>query len=249
MKKLLALLLALCMIFAFAACGGNNNDPTKAPTEAPTDPTDPTDPPVVAMTYAEFMAAEVDAPVVIEATIQAAQKWNSEYSNTTLYTQDEDGAYFIYRLACTEAEHATLTAGTKIRVTGYKGEWSGEVEIVNATYEIIEDSNAYIAEAKDLTDKLGTEDLINYQNQFASFKGLTVEKIEYKNGEPGDDIYLTVSLNGEEYNFCVESDLTGTDSAVYQTVGNLKAGDVIDVEGFVYWYEGVNTHITSVTVK
>ena len=26
-------------------------------------------------------------------------------------------------------------------------------------------------------------------------------------------------------------------------------GDVIDMEGFLYWYEGVNPHITSVTVK
>ena len=27
-----------------------------------------------------------------------------------------------------------------------------------------------------------------------------------------------------------------------------KAGDVVDMEGFLYWYEGVNTHITSVKV-
>ena len=26
----------------------------------------------------------------------------------------------------------------------------------------------------------------------------------------------------------------------------IKVGDVIDVEGFLYWYNGVNTHITSV---
>ena len=121
----------------------------------------------------------------------------------------------------------------------------GEVEIVDATYEILE--GTWVAEAKDLTDKLGTEELIDFQNQLATFKGLTVEAIEYKNGEPGDDIYVTVSLNGQKYNFCVERYLTGPDTEVYTAVGNLHVGDVVDVEGFVYWYNGVNTHITKVT--
>ena len=63
--------------------------------------------------------------------------------------------------------------------------------------------------------------------------------------------YQTVrfTLNGKEYSFCVESYLTGTDSDVYKTVGALAVGDVIDVEGFVYWYNGVNTHITKVVKK
>ena len=46
MKKLIALLLAFAMLLALAACGSDSNDPTVAPTEAPTGPasTDPTDP-------------------------------------------------------------------------------------------------------------------------------------------------------------------------------------------------------------
>ena len=34
-----------------------------------------------------------------------------------------------------------------------------------------------------------------------------------------------------------------------KTDGKLKAGDVIDVECFLYWYNGANPHITKVTVK
>ena len=75
---------------------------------------------------------------------------------------------------------------------------------------------------------------------------MTVEEISYKN-DGGDDIYVTVSKDGTNYSFCVEVYLTGTDTEVYQTVGTLTAGDVIDIEGFLYWYEGVNTHITKVT--
>jgi len=75
---------------------------------------------------------------------------------------------------------------------------------------------------------------------------MTVEAIEYKNGQPGDDIYVTVSSNGQSYSFCVEVYLTGTDTEVYKAVGELKAGDIVDIEGYLYWYEGVNTHITAV---
>ena len=120
------------------------------------------------------------------------------------------------------------------------------VEIIDAKYELLEGN--YVAEAIDLTDKLGTDELVNYQNRFAAFKGMTVEKVEYKNGEPGDDIYVTLDKDGKSYSFCVEIYLTGKDSEVYTTVGALKAGDVVDVEGFVYWYEGINTHITAINV-
>ena len=76
-----------------------------------------------------------------------------------------------------------------------------------------------------------------------------MEAIAYKNDEPGDDIYLTLSKDGTSYNFCVEVYLTGTDSDVYTTVGTLNVGDTVDVECFLYWYEGMNPHITSIVKK
>ena len=54
-------------------------------------------------------------------------------------------------------------------------------------------------------------------------------------------------MNGQTYNFCVESYLCGQDTEVYQAVEALRIGDVINAEGFLYWYEGVNPHITAVT--
>ena len=47
----------------------------------------------------------------------------------------------------------------------------------------------------------------------------------------------------------VESYLCDNTTDVYNAVKNLKIGDTVDMEGFLYWYEGVNPHITSVTVK
>ena len=196
------------------------------------------------MTYAEYDAAEMDAEVVIETYVQATQSWWD--NKITAYTQDEDGAYFLYEMACAEEDAAKLVPGTKIKVTGYKGAWAGEIEVMDATFEFVEGGETFVAEPMDATALLGTDELIKHQNKKVCFKGLTVEGIEYKNGEPGDDIYVTVSLNGASYGFCVERYLTGPETEVYAAVGELKAGDLIDVEGFLYWYEGVNTHITAV---
>lgn len=209
------------------------------------------------MTYAEYAAAAVDTEVVIEAYVQAKQSWWED--KATVYAQDQDGAYFLYDMACSEEDYAKLVPGTKIKVTGYKAEWSGEVEIIDATFEIEEGS--YIAEAMDVTALLASDDLINHQNKFVSFKGMTVESkgqdedgneiaFLYKwdgSGQDGDDLYFDVSLDGVTYTFTVESYLCDNTTDVYAAVKNLKVGDKIDMEGFLYWYEGVNPHITSVT--
>ena len=226
MKKMFALLLVLTMVLALAAC---SNEPAVEP----------------AMTHAEYMAAAMDSEVVVEFYVQDHQDWWE--NKVTVYGQDADGGYFAYELACTEEDAAKLVPGTKIRVTGYKGEWAGEVEVMDGTFEFVDDGETFIAEALDVTDLLTSEELIAHQNEFVAFKGMTVKAIEYKNGEPGDDIYLTLEKDGAEYSFCVEVYLTGPDTAVYTTVGELVEGDVVDVEGFLYWYEGMNPHITAIT--
>ena len=72
--------------------------------------------------------------------------------------------------------------------------------------------------------------------------------VSFKNDQPGDDIYVTLSKDDEEYEFCLEFYLNGDDADFYDLVSNLEEGEVVDVEGFLYWYEGPNTHITSITV-
>ena len=218
MKKFLAVLMTLCMVFGACAMAEG------------------------VMTHDEYVAAAIDDEIVVETYVQAKQSWWD--NKGTFYCQSEDGAYFLYEMACSEEDYNKLVPGTKIKVTGYKAEWAGEVEIVDASYEILEGN--FIAEAQDVTALLGTDELIAHQNEFVAFKGMTVEAIEYKNGQPGDDIYVTVSKDGQSYSFCVEVYLTGTETEVYKAVGELKAGDVVDIEGYLYWYEGVNTHMTSV---
>ncbi len=211
------------------------------------------------ISYEEYAAAALDTEVVVETYVQAKQAWWE--NKATLYTQDQDGAYFVYELPCTEEEYAKMTPGTKIRVKGFKAEWSGEVEIMDAAFEFVEDGDTFIAEAQDVTASLGKDELKDYQNRFVSFKGMTVEAAGQDadgnevaflynwdgSGEDGNDLYFNVSLDGQTYTFTVESYLCDNTTDVYAAVKNLQIGDKIDMEGFLYWYEdNANPHITSV---
>ena len=261
MKKFLALFFALVLVLSLVACGNvdkDDKDEKESKPESASQSESNTQggesesetegsvvDPDAAMTYDEYVAADLEAAVVIEAYVQATQSWWD--NKITVYLQDVDGGYFAYEMACSEEDAAKLVPGTKIRVSGYKAEWAGEVEIVDATFTFVEDAAAYVAEPIDLSATLLNADaLIAYQNQLAVFKGLTIAAIDYKNGEPGDDIYVTVSYAGESFSFCVERYLTGPETDVYKAFADLKVGDKVNITGFVYWYNGVNTHITAV---
>ena len=279
MKKITALLLTFVLVMACVGCG-KDEDPSSGesstgsvessegtePVESGSESTEPVESGSEStesgeagsegvLTHAEYMAAAVDTEVVIEAYVQAKQSWWED--KATIYAQDEDGAYFLYNMVCSEEDYAKLTPGTKIRATGFKAEWAGEIEIMEGTFEILEGN--YIAEAEDVTALLGSEDLIDLQNKFVAFKGMTVEASKDPDGnevaflynydgsgQEGDDLYFNVSVNGATYTFTVESYLCDKDSDVYAAVKALNIGDKIDMEGFLYWYEGVNPHITSV---
>ena len=207
---------------------------------------------VCVMTWEEYVAAEIDSKVVIEAYVQGNQSWWD--NKMCIYAQDGIGGYYLYNFPCSEEMAAQLVPGTKIRVYGYKAEWQGLIEIVGdnldpdySRIEIIEGN--YVAEPANVTNLLGKEELVNYQNMLVKFEGLTVANIDYKYGTPGDDIYVTFNYNGANYVFMVERYLTGPETSLYELVTSLKAGDIVDVEGFAYWYNGINTHITNITVR
>ena len=252
MKKVFASVLTLAMLFA-AGCGAKQE-------EKPADTTDQTadvEKSEGVMTYADFMAAEMGEEVTVEAFVQGKQSWWQD--TATVYAQDKDGGYLFYNLSCSEDDFKKLTDGQLIKVTGTKTQWpegTGVIEIADGTFEL--GNGSWVAPATDVTSFLGTDDLVKYMNMKVSFAGLTVEDkgagaAFYYNwdnsGTEGDDLYFDASLNGKKYTFTVESYLTDSNSEVYNAVENLKVGDVIDMEGFLYWYEGMNPHITSVTVK
>ena len=289
-KRHLAVLLSAGLALGMIGCGAKSEPAAEAPAEAPAETAVEAAPETseevaaeaaeetaegsdsaentetaeagAVMSHADYIAADVDSEVTVETYVQAKQGWweNNGVGNATFYTQAEDGAYFIYNMPCSQEEYDKLTQGTKIRVNGFKSEWSGEVEIVDATFEIV-DGN-YIADTFDVTSMLADDALIDHQNEYVSFSGMTVEASKDADGNDvaflynydgsgaeGDDLYFNASVNGNTYTFTVESYLCGKDTDVYKAVQNLNVGDTIDMEGFLYWYEGANPHITSVTVK
>ncbi len=279
----MVLVLSAAAALALSGCGGSGSTSTTAAeteaaeTEAAEEETveaeeeedeedeeeliDEADEELEVLSYSEYMDALIDDEVTIEAYVQAKQALTEE-DEVSVYAQDLDGGYFIYNMACAEDEYDLLQPGTKIQVNGYKAEWSGEIEIVDAVFKVLDGEDTYIADAMDVTDLLGTDDLIDYQNQFVAFTGMTVEAAGQDDdgedvaflynwdgsGSEGDDLYFNVSYNGESYTFTVESNLCDSSTDVYTAVQNLEIGQTIDLEGFLYWYEGVNPHITSVTV-
>ena len=273
MKKLIALLLALVMVIGLVACGettpetpdvpetteGNTPETTEG-TEAPEETTAAQVEAPEVNSYAEFDAAPLDTQVCVETYIQAVESWWD--GCVQLYTQNEEGAYYIYDLACSEEEAAQLVPGTKIRVTGFKAEWSGEVEIVDATYEILE-GEWTVEEAANVTElaQQGSEALAEKMNQLVQIDNMTVvastdgegNEVPYLykwdgSGSQGDDLYFNVQIGEQVYTFTVNAYMigTGSDSDVYKAVEALQIGDTITVGGFLYFYDGAQTHVTHV---
>ncbi|MBQ3015169.1 MAG: hypothetical protein IJD79_00155 [Clostridia bacterium] len=250
MKKIVSVLLLLVLALSCTLVSCEKEEDINAKSEG-------------VLTYAQYCDAALDSDVVIEGYVQGKQIYNTQYGNTSLYIQDGDGAYFVYRLACTQAEYDKIKVGGKVKISGTKSEWGGEVEIVDATCEVL--TGEYIAKATDATAAFGNKDnLIKYQNQLVALKGLKVvastkkdDTTEYAflynwdgSGEKGSDLYFNVSDGTTTYQFCVETDLCGKDTDVYKAVEALKVGATIDLEGFLFWYEGnPNPHVTKVTAK
>ena len=236
MKRIVSLLLAAILCFsmlALTACGGDQTEDDGV------------------MSYEEFMAAPVDSVCTVETNIQAWQGWWN--NKLTAYFQDnEGGAYFAYEMACTEEQANLLTKGARVKLTGTKAEYAGEVEFYGTvSFELVEGGKKYIAPATDVTEYIdNSAELIKHQNKRVSFNGLTVVSVSFKDGaaspgESNDDVYVTVKLaDGTELCFCVERDLTGPETEVYQVCGHLLAGQTVNLEGFLYWNNDAYLHIT-----
>lgn len=284
MKKIIAMLLALVMALSMAACAGEPAPATEAPTEAPaaqtpaeteapaTEAPAETEAPAASfeveipeadvISYADYVAAELDTLVTIEAYVQAKCSWWQD--KASLHLQDADGAYYIYEIPCSQEDYNAMTIGSKLRVSGYKAEFSGEVEIdgSSANFQFV-DSEPWTATALDITEMLG-EDLTAYQNQLIFVKEATVvaandagDAFMYGwdgSGQEGSDsdLYFKVAVGENTMTFVVEYYLCdaegnyGDYTDFYKTVQGLKVGDQLDITAFLYWYEGPQPHVCGI---
>ncbi len=208
----------------------------------------------------EYIAAGEDTEVTIIAYVQGKQSWWD--NKATIYAEDYDGGYFLYETVCDEATYAQLTPGMKIKVTGYTASWAGMYEIMGGTIEVIDDGDTYIADAFDVTDIYGdSEAVIDYQTMKVALNSVTVVASvddagtehaffygDGNSGSEGEDIYFNVQIGENTYTLALEKYLTGNGTDVYEAAEALKIGDTINVEGFLYWWNGPQVHVTGITV-
>ena len=256
MKKLFAILLVFVSLFVLAACGETNNGDENGKGKE----TDIFAKSEGVMTYAQFAAADEKSEVVIETFIQAKQSWweKDGVGVGTFYTMDKDGGYFLYNMPCSKDDYDNkLKIGAKIKVTGKKSAWAGENEIIDATWVLEE--GTWTATPVELTAAQYETEAEKYQNQLFSLKGLKVVQFDADDetsafgygskgtGKVGDDLYIKAQLGEKVYTFVVESYLCDKDTDVYKAVEALKVGDTFDIEGFMYWYNGAQPHVTKLT--
>lgn len=208
------------------------------------------------MTHAQFNEAAVGTECTLEAFVVAKYAYSS-WGNTTVYLTDGEGGYFFYRVPCTQAQYDTIKVGEKLKITGQKAEWQGEVEVdasqsgAEGTFEVIPGAK-FLANPLDLSDKLAdANELKKHNNELVVLNGLEVVSVTQPSSE-GGDIYFDVKFtpatgDAVTYTFCVESDLCSKDTDVYKTVLALQAGDKINLEGFMYIYNNPQLHTMKVT--
>lgn len=261
MRKTISFVLTMTMSFTLYGCNSSKESSVVEDVPTPDTTVEEDVKGEGVMTYEEYVAAEVGSQVTIETYVQdkTALLEDNGVGQTTLYTQDHDGAYLIYDISLTSEQYDQLNEGTKIKVIGTKDEWCGEIDVINATFEIEEGS--YVAKDTDVTEILSNqEQLIQYQNQKVIFTGLKVVAAQdgsenaflYKwdgTGSEGDNLYFNVTDGNATYTFVADSYLRGTDTDVYKAVQNLKIGDTVNCEGYLYWFEGAYPHIIYMDVK
>ena len=208
------------------------------------------------MSHAEFNEAEVGADCVVEGFVAAKFVRSEQWQSTNLYLQDAEGGYYVYSLPVTVAQYNSIKVGDKIKVTGQKAEWQGEVEIdgskagAEGTFEII-GTEKFLSKSKDLSSILGDADeLKKHNNEYVYLKGLEIVSISFPKGDGGDTEvkvkYTPAEGAAVEYTFFVETDLTPNTTETYNTVKGLKAGDKVNLYGFMYIYGGPQLQITKV---
>ena len=261
MKKLILLILAFVLVFAMAACSSGPVPANNTNTDNSSNTIRPED--VSAMSYAEYIAAGEGANVVIEGYVQK-YALNRDFHNVSMFIQDENGgSYYAYRAVCSDEQAAKLVEGTHVKVSGKKASWSGEIEIGEGCIFYILEGNK-VFDAVDISGKLADlQALEKMMNQKISAKELLVEYSTSSEGKvsaflynwdgsgaagSNNDLYFNISHGGAGFTFCVESDEDPEGSGTYDAVTGLHFGDIIDLEGMLYWYNGPNVHVNRINV-
>jgi len=167
------------------------------------------------------------------------------------------------------AKETTVEAGTgeAVKAAGEKSGKAGtETGAVNATAEKAAGQKtggtaADTEKAVDVTDLLGTGELEKYKGQKIAIRNVTSVDTEDPggdllrflydtdgNGDPGDDLYFSIELDGKTYLLKIESDLCDVESEPYQMVETLEEDTMINLEGTLTGEDSPFMQVTGITI-
>lgn len=193
-------------------------------------------------TYGEYLAAEPGENVTLLCYVQGCQDWRED--RITIFAQDHDGGYYLRGMKCGFREARQLVPGTKIKVTGNKYvDQLGNTWIADGSFQILDGS--WIPKPASITHWIENDEILEHQYKKIRMKGLKVVSAEFFADE---DVYY---FQLQQANQCCEAAvigyMVGTHSDAYNAAGLLQAGDVVDVEAFLYGKTGYEKLLFMVT--
>jgi hypothetical protein len=105
------------------------------------------------LSYAEYYAAEANAPVVIEGIVVAVHSQSEGNKYNQLYVMDENhaGGYYVYSMDKDPVKDLGIKAGMTVSVSGTKDIYQGTHEVKNASVTIL-DSTVKELKPLDITE-------------------------------------------------------------------------------------------------
>lgn len=138
-------------------------------------------------TYAEFVAMDAKAPVVVRGVVTGIISKTNGNSSNGLYLQGTDGGFYVYNMSVDPVADLKLETGMTVRVTGVKDTYNGTLEVIEASVEVL-DTNKTAVTPTDYTEKftkaakLTDESLVGVQAALVTIKGVEITSFDASTG-------------------------------------------------------------------
>ena len=204
------------------------------------------------MSWAEYMAAEKEASIVISAVLTGKVWGNATSAN--VYLEDENGGYYVYSYSCDQEKFDALTVGATYEVSGIKDDYYGTAEIKNAAFTKL-DNELVTPVATDITSiwesATDTKDakLTSLLGRFVTIKGVEMVNItndgKYINFKRADGLTTYVYISSSS-NFVTADEIAELNEKCIK-------GRLADITGFVFLYNGaayiIPNSVDSITLQ
>ena len=190
-------------------------------------------------TFAEYAAAEDEAPLVICGIVSGVFSKTTGSSANGLYIQDlnNEGGYYVYNL--TDDPNGVILPGMTVKVKGNKDLYNGTYELIDAEVVVIDETIKAI-EPIDYTElllgaaALNDAALVEKQGMLVTVKGVTLL-------EAGDNGYYYFQAGNHKVYLRISSSNNATTKEALETIKSIHGanyGNLADITGVISLYNG-----------